>query len=423
MRTDSLLVVAYHFPPSAEVSGALRTLAMTRYLSDDGIHPVMLLPRVAAYPRMQPGTLAMVTADCEIVRAFALDARRHMGIRGRYPQWIAAPDRWISWWPGAVVAGLRAVKRNRPRAIWSTYPIATSHLIAYELHRRTGVPWIADFRDPMIGDRVTPSGFAMRMRSKVEALAVRHAQACVFVTRGALELYSRRYSEVTHGAFEIIPNGFDEESFSGLANCDAVAPKREDGPLVLVHSGVLYPEGRNPEPFFIALSQLVASGRLKSGDLRVVLRASGHESMYAEMLKRYDLESVVELAPPVGREDALREQAQADALLLFQGGQFNPQIPAKVYEYLRVGRPILALADPAGETARLVASTGAGLVAPIDDSTALVKALPEFLDGLSVGRFPPLQGEELQAFSRRAGATRLRELIDRIAPAGDLDLG
>lgn len=407
-------MIAYHFPPCGEVSGALRTLVMARYLAEDGVQPIVLTPDARAYPRISEQSMGMIPSGIHVVKAFALDARRHFGIRGRYPQWLAVPDRWISWWPGAVMVGLRSIKRHRPRAIWSTYPIATSHLIAYELHRRTGVPWIADFRDPMIGEGVNPVGYAMRMRSKVEALAVRHAQASVFVTAGASELYSRRYAGVSHGDFEVIPNGFDEESFSCLTP-SGTASKQEGTPLVLVHSGVLYPEGRNPEPFFIALSRLVVSGRLKAGGLRVVLRASGHESMYAEMLKRYGLESIVELAPPVGRDEALREQAQADALLMFQGAEFNPQIPAKVYEYLRVGRPILALADTAGETARLVASTGAGLVAPIDDSEALVKSIPEFLDGVSRGRFPPLQGEALRVFSRRAGATRLRELIERVA--------
>lgn len=396
---------------------------MARYLAQDGVQPIVLTPDDRAYGRTSEQSMAMVPPGVHVLKAFALDARRHMGLGGRYPQWLAAPDRWISWWPGAVIAGLRAIRRYRPRAIWSTYPIATSHLIAYELHRRTGVPWVADFRDPMIGGGVNPDGFAMRMRSKVEALAVRSAQACVFVTAGASELYSRRYAQIAHGDFEVIPNGFDEESFSGLTASDTV-PKREAAPLVLVHSGVLYPEGRNPEPFFIALSRILEGGSLKAEGLRIVLRASGPKStVYAEMAQRYGLRGVVELAPPVAREAALREQAQADALLLFQGTQFNQQVPAKVYEYLRVGRPILALTDPEGETARLVASTGAGLVVPIDDSEALVNSIPEFLDGISTGRFPALQGDALQAFSRRMGATRLRELIDRIAPAGGLGLG
>lgn len=413
--TDSVLMVAYHFPPCAEISGALRTLSMARYLAQDGVRSIVLTPHARAYPRISEQSMGMIPSDIHVVKTFALDAQRHMGIGGHYLQWLAIPDRWISWWPGAVMAGLRAIKRHQPRAIWSTYPIATSHLIAYELHRRTGVPWIADFRDPMIGEEgVNPTGFAMRIRNKVEALAVRHAQACVFVTTGAAELYARRYADVPHGNFEIIPNGFDEEAFTCLPTLGST-PEREGRPLVLVHSGVLYPEGRNPEPFFIALSRLLASGRLKSGDLRIVLRASGNESMYVEMVKRYGLANIVELAPPIAREDALREQAQADALLLFQGAQFNPQIPAKVYEYLRVGRPILALADPGGETARLVASTGVGMVVPLDDSEALADAMPEFFDGVSKERFRPLQGDALRAFSRRAGAIRLRELIDRIA--------
>jgi hypothetical protein len=87
-----------------------------------------------------------------VERAFALDASRQLAVRGRYPAFMARPDRWVSWWLGAVPKGLAMIRKYRPQAIWSTYPIATAHKIACTLQRLTGLPWIADFRDPMAQD-------------------------------------------------------------------------------------------------------------------------------------------------------------------------------------------------------------------------------------------------------------------------------
>lgn len=406
MRDSSLLMIAYHVPPCAEVSGAVRTLAFARYLREAGLRTVILAPSVRAYPKVQDAS----SLSCEITRAFALDARRHLGIGGRFPKLLALPDRWISWWPGAVIKGLQWIERHRPTAIWSTYPITTAHLIAYTLHRRTGVPWIADFRDPVTAPSGQEQTLTARSRAWVEHLTLANASACVFVTPGAREWYAQRYNGTAEGELAVIPNGYDEEAFSGLSP----TPRDDNERFTLVHSGVLYPKGRNPEPFFAALALLLRNARLESGKIRVILRACGFESQYRPMLLRYDLERVVELAPPVSRDEALQEQSAADALLLFQGSEFNRQIPAKVYEYFRVGRPVLAMADPAGETARLVAATGVGRVLPIDDREALAAGIPEFIAEVADGGFESMKGALLHGYSRRARAAELQALIERL---------
>ena len=416
MAKKTLLMIAYHFPPSAEVSGVLRTLSMARHLAEEGWRPIILAPAPAAYPSRLESTLDLVPPGCEVVRTFALDARRHLGLRGRYPQLFALPDRWSTWRLSAVPEGLGLIERFHPRAIWSTYPIATAHWIAAGLHRRTGLPWIADFRDPVMPPAGLERGLIARSRARLERRTVREADVCVFVTERARALYAQRYAQTPHGAFEVIPNGFDERDFAHLEAVPGSSLRKSGRPLVLVHSGVLYPQGRNPEPFFRAVSSLLGSGRLDRGSLRVVLRGSGPESYLGEMLRRYRLEEVVELAPPVSRDAALVEQCNADGLLLFQGREFNAQVPAKIYEYFRVGRPIFGLVDEAGESARLITREGVGLITNIEDSVAITGQLTKFLAGVRDGVFPALQGGALMKYSRRAGAAQLIGLLERLAP-------
>src|SRR5262245_14053771 len=148
----SLLMIAFHFPPLAGSSGIQRTLSFARHLPRLGWRPLILAAHPRAFSSVSDDQLADIPSEVVVERAFALDSSRHLAIAGRYPAFAARPDRWISWWLGAVPRGLTMIRRYRPAAIWSTYPIATAHKIASTLHRLSGLPWVADFRDPMTED-------------------------------------------------------------------------------------------------------------------------------------------------------------------------------------------------------------------------------------------------------------------------------
>src|SRR5215813_9488403 len=144
-----VLMVAYHFPPYSGSSGLWRTLSFCRYLPHHGWHPLVLTTRPSAYPETSDYADDDLPPSVQVERVRALDAARHLAIGGRYVSWSAVPDRWVSWFVGGVARGLRLIRTRAPRVIWSTYPIATAHLIGLALHRLTGLPWVADFRDPM----------------------------------------------------------------------------------------------------------------------------------------------------------------------------------------------------------------------------------------------------------------------------------
>src|SRR5450830_159224 len=142
-------MIAYHFPPLAGSSGIQRTLRFVQHLPSLGWQPLVLSTHPRAYETTSDDLLADVPAGTVVRRAFALDTARHLQFAGRYLGWMARPDRWISWKFDAIREGLKLIDEFRPDVIWSTYPIATAHVIASVLHHKTGIPWIADFRDPM----------------------------------------------------------------------------------------------------------------------------------------------------------------------------------------------------------------------------------------------------------------------------------
>lgn len=237
------------------------------------------------------------------------------------------------------------------------------------------------------------------------------ATRVVFTTPGALKACAERYPEAqAEGRLAVIGNGYDERAFAGLPE---PVPNQAGKPLVMVHSGFLYPDGRDPLPFFRALAQLKAAGHVDASSLRIVLRASGSEATYARQLQQLGLTDMVDLAAPVSNRQALAEQARADALLLFQGDRFDRQIPAKVYEYLRVDRPVFALVGEQGDTAALLHATGGAQMAPIDDTDLIARRLLAFICALRDNQAPRAHPDVVARYSRSEGAALLADMLDR----------
>ena len=147
-----VLMLAFHYPPLQGSSGLQRTLAFSRHLPASGWEPLLLTAHPRAYPQRGDDQMRHIPAALSVTRAFALDSARHLALGGSYFNFTALPDRWVSWWIGAVWEGLRLIRRHRPALLWSTYPIATAHLAALTLQRLSGLPWVADFRDLMSAD-------------------------------------------------------------------------------------------------------------------------------------------------------------------------------------------------------------------------------------------------------------------------------
>lgn len=405
------LLIAYHYPPVQASSGVQRTLAFSRYLPELGWQAAVLTVTRNAYVHHRAENERLIPDGVQVLRAPALDAARHLAIGGRYPRVLALPDRWVSWLPGAVARGLVWVRRFRPRILFSTYPIATAHLVGWWLHRLTGLPWIADFRDPMAQDDYPADRRQWEWFNAIEERAARDAARMLFVTAGAAQMYRQRYPEAA-ARIALVENGYDEEAFSGL---DDDAPVRRDGPLTLLHSGILYLSERDPNAFFDALAQLKREGLASAATLRILLRASGHVEHYRALLEQRGIADLVALEPPVAYRAAVAEMTHADGLLVFQASNCNAQIPAKVYEYLRAGRPILAFTDPAGDTARLLARFGIDAVARLDSPAEIAELLRQALRRIPRGDWARADPRMVAACTRRERSRELAAIFEAVA--------
>lgn len=414
MNPKRILIIAYHFPPSLGSSGIQRTLKFSTYLREFGWEPMVLSVSPRAYEKTGDGQMPEIPPDMVVTRAFGLDTARHLSLRGKYLLRMAQPDRWVSWWPGAVLAGMRMIRQYRPAVMMSTYPIATAHLIGRSLQRLSGLPWVADFRDSMTEPGYPRDPVTWAVHRRLEEQVVQRCAKAVFTTPGTLQMYAERYPKIAADRWAVIENGFDEVNFRDAEAGLDPSPLGTRGQLVLVHSGVLYPQERDPRPLFGALRRLKLDGKIDAARFKLVLRATGSDDLYRPVLRDAGIEDLVSLEPIVSYREALREMLRADGLLVMQGAICNHQLPAKLYEYARSGRPIVGLTDTAGNTAELLARLGCKHLADIADESAVYDVLSRFVVDWQGGVAAGVDRYAAATCSRHARTKELASLLDGI---------
>lgn len=416
--TKKVLMIAYHFPPIKGSSGIQRTLSFARYLPQHGWTPIILSAHPRAYRATSPEQLNDITQEMIVHRAFALDTSRHLALKGRYFRFMALPDSWVSWWLGGVISGLRLIKRHRPQLIWSTYPIATAHMIGLSLQKLTGIPWVADFRDSMTEASYPSDPTVRKVYQSIERGTIRRCKYAVFTAPGAVSMYQQRYPEIARDTFQLIENGYDNALFDQAISALTPLTEAEKRPVKILHSGIIYPSERDPSAFFDALQQLKRNQQIRASEVQIVLRASGFVEQYQAMLAQRDLQDIVQLAPMLPYNEALAEMLQADALMILQAASCNHQIPAKLYEYLKAKRPILALTDPKGDTAWVLKKAGMNSIAPLDSVEQIRTLLPGFIQSLQTYSAVLPDEQEINSASRENRTYLLSQLLN--ATASDL---
>ena len=394
-----VLMVALEVPP-CHSAGVLRTLSFVRGLPGSGWQPVVLSASESVYAKIDREIDPAWPYGAEVHRAWAIDASRHLAVHGRYWSATAIPDKYVSWLVPALICGARLIRKHRPDAIWSTYPVATSHWVAAILSRRYGLPWIADYRDPapfLYDPSEKPSSLAMRIDRRVAM----NASILVFTTDKTQQLYLRHYPRLKAENTCVIENGFDDVLLAGLT--DRATSHSSSGDIVLVHSGALYGAGREPDNLIRAVAIIARRLEAKGRRLRLRFRGADPTSAQLKLIADLDAAGYVEFCSRVPFREAFAEMFKAQALVLLQHELFQFQIPGKAYEYISSGRPILAITTRDGATAELLRRVGSTEVVnnEVDD---ICRALERVIE------FEPRE-EQFDHHARSLGASRLSTVL------------
>jgi glycosyltransferase involved in cell wall biosynthesis len=401
-------MLAYYFPPLGG-GGVQRTLKHAKYLPSAGLDVIVVTGTGRGFPLRDPGLAREITPDTVVLRAPALPLQharwKTEGMLRRLgqPTWPASiigwPDEMVGWLPGAVHQALRAVRRYRPDVLYTTSSPVTAHLAGLIVQRLTGLPWVADFRDPWTRHPYTPQQFApiARASETLERLVARRVDRVVLADE-SVEILGVQAGDTRA---TIIRNGVDPDDLVGRDATAAPAHFR------LSFVGSLYGT-IDGAPVFTALRSLLDRGVIDrdSFELRFVgdANVTGHPHL---------VDLPVTQTGYVDHDEALREMFTATALLLHLPSVTRAS-SGKVFEYLASRRPVLCVAARDNLAYRLVDELGAGPCVEPEDAEgiegAITSLVAEWRSG-SLGVDERVRDETLRRFSRRALAAQLADVL------------
>ena len=398
-----ILLLTYTFPPD-NAAAAARPAHIYEYLPAHDYQPIV----VASSNEAAPGINNLVYrvpsgSEPQVIKRLSSFTRWLM----RY----CAPyyDR-LPWAPHAAYIGRRLIQRRQVAAIYSTSPYLASHFAALWLKATFGLPWIADFQDPVRDNPTRNRNWIYPYDSLIEHLIFRHADRLIANTDTVAALWRKRYPRWATKV-SVLWNSFDPQ--------DKIENSR--GPLhvhrVLAHVGGLYGQ-RHPGLVLSSLERLSIS----SSSLRVRLVGPIESTILdrqRELLDRMRQRGVLEFENRlVPREEARRETAEADYLLLLDLNDSNAsfQVPSKLLEYIRFGKPILAYTPAGSPVERILEKSGVAYVAvdPADAEATRDEKVREFLALSIAPRCPSPWFQE--TFSAKTEARTVASLLNDLLP-------
>lgn len=321
-----VLLVAHVFPPEPS-PGSLRPGYLTRYLPRYGWEAVVLTHTAAPppFPAQVVHAHGPLTAFLDRLPFRVRDA-------------LLLPDATSGWIPDAVRTGLALLRAQHFDAIFGTALPASVHAVCWALSAASGVPWLADYRDPWTGNAYLHRGpIRARIERALERLLLSRARGITTISDAVSATVGRC---LERNDIHTIPNAYDPAEWETI-------PRAASGAFELVFTGSMYDGRRSPDVLFEALARLRQAGEA-AGEARIHFYGPNSDFVSARA-QHYGVANQVHVHGTVTREQAMRAQRAAAATLIFLSMESagTAEMGSKFLEYLGARRPMLAFGPPA----------------------------------------------------------------------------
>lgn len=440
-------MVSYEYPPYGAMGG-IRTSKFAKFLPSYGWHPTILtvskdktrwgyrdasegiLPDVKVIRAPLPDIRGFIrgrlfgvglspsaanprnTMRQSITGYNAFDSRGHLLALFMWLRRMAAiPDTCNLWFPPSFLRGMFEMSTKPYKAIYSTSPPQTDHLVAASLSAIMGIPWIADYRDPWsqnVAHHENKSSNMMRFERGVERRVLSRVSTIITVSEMLAEDLRKLHGEKPYG-IHFISSGFDIDDY----------PK--DIPLisnrfVITYTGMLYGLRRDPTMLFQAIEELIDERYINPEDIRV--RFYGPDKSDLERIKKsLSYPQIVEIHGVIPRSESIIKQSESTAILIIQWD--NPYTSkfygGKIFEHLGVRRPIIAITNCGSALSRLISQTNIGYAS--SDKAQLKMTLLKLLDEykqIGTLKYSGIE-KEVDKYRWNILANELAGILDRIS--------
>ena len=437
MRRRRVLLVSYHFPPVGG-AGVQRPAKFARYLPEFGWDVSVLQAENPSAPLIDASLLADLPADLVTVKARTLEpgyaakaasgvsgGTRQGGVRalaGRAIRRVATvalqPDPQVLWLPAARRAGRALLARLPHDAILATAPSYSNLVLGAMLKQRSGLPLLADYRDEWdvssaYWENAPRDPISRRIQSAMQRRVLRSADAVIATTKASTARLAARAMEAGASPIaECIYNGWDPGDLIAAGQATPAVPVAA-GKFRLVYTGTLW-NLTSIAPVVSAVEQLAQHHPALAARLELVILGRKTPDQERLLARLSGTPTVVHQPAYAAHAVALATMQSADALLLLLSDVPGAErvAPAKLFEYLAVGRPMLAV-TPDGETASIVRSVESDGWRAAHDVAGITSWLVARLEGRTSAALPDRDATRA-GFQRRPQAAQLAALLDRV---------
>ena len=433
-----VLIISYYWPPTGG-SGVQRWVKFAKYLPSEGWQPVIYTPENPEQLAVDESLAAEVPEVSEIVKTRIIEPyelykkllrrsghskeavevnpvnAQNKSLLQKAAMWVRGnlfrPDPRCLWIGPSVRFLKKYLKEHPVDLIVSTGPPQSMHMIGLRLSRETGLPWIADFRDPWTKifyfKHLSMTPATERLHKKMEKMVLDEASAVVAVS----PLVQQEFQAMTDTPVELITNGFDECDFSSEPCTQAYGGASQE--FTITHTGLFAADG-NPTVLWDVLAEKCQADEAFRKLLRIKLIGKTDDQIFKALKDRGLEESLINMGYQT-HSIAVDQQRQASVLILplRKEPEYRAVLPGKLFEYLASQRPILGIGQPDGAMAMIVNETRTGTVIDWNDKEGIRQYIEQCWERHLEGRLSS-DGADLSRFTRRSLTRRMAGLFDNI---------
>lgn len=429
----TVLIITYYWPPSGG-AGVQRWLKTVKYLHEYGWEPIVYTPENPEAPALDSSLLKDIPEGVKVLKqpiwepysfykkflglkkdekinAGFLTEKKKPGLAEKIAVWIRGnffiPDARKYWVQPSVEYLTKYLRSHPVDAVVSTGPPHSMHLIALGLKQKTGIPWMADFRDPWTNidfyDKLMLTKNADRRHRELEKNVLQNADMVTSIGKQMAD----EFLQLGAKKVEVVPNGFDETDF-------AFSNIALDKMFSISHIGSVNKD-RNSEAFWSAVKELC--DELPAFKEKLQLKLVGKcDHAVLESLDKYGLQQYLEKTEYLPHDEVLKKSMSTQVLLLLLNNTPNAKgiMTGKFYEYLAAKRPIICIGPQDGEAAKTLEETAAGMVAGFEDKQKMKAILKEYFEKYQQNNLK-VEYAAIDNYSRRKLTGRFAELLESIS--------
>ena len=384
-----VLVIAYYFPPLGG-AGVQRTIRFIKYLSKFGWVPTVITVKNNKYYPKDESFLNKIPKEVEVIRISGFEFLNYYyqakkiklhKLISFLDKITAIPDRQVFWKNNVKKELLKLINPQSFDLIYATYGPGSNLLIGKWLKEKYHLPLVIDFRDEWANNPHIKSKMWLRVKrpifTRLERQCIESSDKVICLNEVMRDKFSFRYSNEDRNKFVVIPNGYDREDFKIEKE-----PQNlffNSAKFNIVYTGSFY-GFRSPRKFFQSIIGLIQEKPFYQEKLQIYFIGNVKTPEVLDFIRKEPLKKITKILPYMSHDNLVQYLYNADLLLLIIGEMPEAEevYTGKLFEYIAVGKPILAIVPPNGVAAKVIEETRSGFIANHSD-TKDIKRTIEFL--------------------------------------------